>query len=125
MSAMPEDFSSQSEAFSPKYDAIGLLTAVVVHADTGAPLMVAHMNDTALAATRETGIAHFWSRSRQSLWMKGETSGHTLAVQEIWVDCDQDCLWLRAIPAGPACHTGADSCFFRRLKGDWLYPLNT
>ena len=108
------------DAFSPKFDSLGLLTAVVVHAETGAPLMVAHMNAEALAATRRTGIAHFWSRSRQALWMKGETSGHTLDVREILVDCDQDCLWLRAIPAGPACHTGATSCFFRRLEGDRL-----
>ncbi len=108
------------DAFSPKFDALGLLTAVVVHAETGAPLMVAHMNSEALAKTRETGIAHFWSRSRGKLWMKGETSGHILTVREILVDCDQDCLWLKAIPAGPACHTGAESCFFRRLEGDAL-----
>ncbi len=101
--------------FQPKFDAQGLLTAVVVHAQTGAPLMVAHMNAQALALTRETGRAHFWSRSRQALWLKGETSGHFLDVVEIRVDCDQDCLWLRAIPHGPACHTGATSCFYRIL----------
>jgi len=112
------------QAFAPRFDSNGLLTAVVVHAETGAPLMVAHMNAEALAKTRETGIAHFWSRSRQQLWMKGETSGHTLAVREILVDCDQDCLWLRADPAGPACHTGAVSCFFRRLEGDVLEPVS-
>lgn len=112
------------EAFTPRFDSNGLLTAVVVHAETGAPLMVAHMNAEALAKTRETGIAHFWSRSRQQLWMKGETSGHTLTVREILVDCDQDCLWLRADPAGPACHTGATSCFFRRLAGDGLEPVS-
>jgi phosphoribosyl-AMP cyclohydrolase len=78
------------------------------------------MNAEAIAKTRETGRAHFWSRSRQSLWLKGETSGHFLEVRDILVDCDQDCLWLKAIPAGPACHTGAPSCFFRRLTADGL-----
>lgn len=103
--------------FQPKFDAAGLLTAVVTHAETGALLMVAHMNAEAIARTQETGRAHFWSRSRQALWLKGETSGHFLSVREIRVDCDQDCLWLKALPAGPACHTGAQSCFFRRLEG--------
>lgn len=108
--------------FQPKFDAAGLLTAVVTHAQTGALLMVAHMNADAIAKTRETGRAHFWSRSRGKLWMKGETSGNVLAVEEILVDCDQDCLWLKAIPAGPACHTGAPSCFFRKLEGTMLEP---
>lgn len=116
--------AAMSEPFAPKYDLQGLLTAVVVHHETGAPLMVAHMNAEAIARTRETGIAHFWSRSRQALWMKGETSGNTLAVKAIWVDCDQDCLWLKAEPAGPACHTGAESCFFRKVEGDLLAPLD-
>lgn len=82
--------------------------------------MVAFMNEEALAKTRETGIAHFYSRSRGKLWMKGETSGHTLKVEEILVDCDQDALVVKAAPAGPACHTGAVSCFYRRLDGDRL-----
>jgi phosphoribosyl-AMP cyclohydrolase len=112
-----------ADMFSPKFDANGLLTAVVSHAQTGELLMVAHMNAEAIAKTQETGRAHFWSRSRQSLWLKGETSGHFLDVQEILVDCDQDCLWLKALPAGPACHTGAPSCFFRRLTPDGLEPL--
>lgn len=107
-----------NDVFHPKFDASGLLTAVVTHAETGALLMVAHMNDAAIAATRESGKAHFWSRSRQKLWMKGETSGHVLHVREIRVDCDQDCLWLKALPEGPACHTGATSCFFRVLGPD-------
>lgn len=107
-----------ADMFSPKFDSGGLVTAVVVHAETGAPLMVAHMNAEAIARTRETGRAHFWSRSRQAQWLKGETSGHFLNVTEILVDCDQDCLWLRAIPEGPACHTGAPGCFFRRLEPD-------
>jgi len=111
-----------SDPFEPRFDANGLLTAVVVHHLTGAPLMVAHMNPEALERTRATGLAHFWSRSRQALWKKGETSGHVLHVREILVDCDQDCLWLRAEPTGPACHTGAPSCFFRRLTPDGLEP---
>ncbi len=111
-----------ADMFQPKFDAAGLLTAVVTHVETGALLMVAHMNAEAIATTRRTGRAHFWSRSRQVLWMKGETSGHLLHVHEILVDCDQDCLWLKAMPAGPACHTGAPSCFFRRLGDTGLEP---
>lgn len=112
-----------ADMFKPKLDANGLLTAVVTHAETGELLMVAHMNEEAIAKTRETGRAHFWSRSRQSLWLKGESSGHFLNVREILVDCDQDCLWVKALPEGPACHTGARSCFFRRLTTDGLEPL--
>jgi len=111
-----------ADMFQPKFDAAGLLTAVVTHAETGELLMVAHMNAEAIAKTRETGRAHFWSRSRRALWMKGESSGHVLSVMEILVDCDQDCLWLKAKPAGPACHTGAPSCFFRKLENDLLVP---
>jgi phosphoribosyl-AMP cyclohydrolase len=112
-----------ADMFKPKLDANGLLTAVVTHAETGELLMVAHMNEEAIAKTRETGRAHFWSRSRQSLWLKGESSGHFLNVREMLVDCDQDCLWVKALPEGPACHTGARSCFFRRLTPDGLEPL--
>ncbi|MFZ5747780.1 MAG: phosphoribosyl-AMP cyclohydrolase [Pseudomonadota bacterium] len=106
----------------PKYDAAGLITAVATHAGTGEVLMVAHMNADALAATRESGEAHFWSRSRGRLWKKGETSGHVLRVREIRIDCDQDAVWLIVDPAGPACHTGAPSCFYRRIAGDGLAP---
>lgn len=109
-----------TEPFTPKFDSAGLLTAVVVDAACGQVLMVAHMNAEALAATRATGFAHFHSRSRGRLWKKGETSGHVLAVREILVDCDQDALLLRCVAAGPACHTGAASCFFRRLEGEGL-----
>lgn len=109
-----------ADMFQPKFDASGLLTAVVTHAVTGELLMVAHMNNEAIALTQSSGQAHFWSRSRQMLWRKGETSGHVLAVREIRVDCDQDCLWVKAIPAGPACHTGARSCFYRKLDGGLL-----
>lgn len=109
-----------TEPFLPKFDAQGLLAAVVTDADDGAVLMVAFMDARALAETRRTGLAHFHSRSRGRLWMKGESSGHTLAVEEILVDCDQDALVLRCRPAGPTCHTGARSCFFRRLDGEML-----
>lgn len=105
---------------NPKYDRDGLLTAVVTDDDSGEVLMVAHMNAEALALTLETGLAHFWSRSRQSLWKKGETSGNMLQVADIRIDCDQDAVWLKAKPAGPACHTGARTCFFRRIGRDGL-----
>ncbi len=104
----------------PKFDAAGLLSAVVQHAETNEILMLAFMDAQALEATRRTGIAHFFSRSRGKLWMKGETSGNVLNVTEILVDCDQDALILKALPAGPACHTGARTCFYRRLRGDRL-----
>ncbi len=114
-----------SEPFAPRFDDRGLLTAVVTDIGTGSLLMVAHMNAEALARTRATGLAHFWSRSRQGLWLKGETSGHFLHVREIRVDCDQDCLWLKVEPDGPACHTGAPGCFFRTLGADArLHPAD-
>jgi phosphoribosyl-AMP cyclohydrolase len=106
----------------PAYDAAGLVTAVVTDC-AGALLMVAHMNAEALAATQASGEATFWSRSRQRLWKKGETSGNVLRVVELRIDCDQDALWVIADPAGPACHTGADSCFYRRIEGDRLVPI--
>ena len=111
-----DDDRETGTTLAPKYDAQGLVTAVVTDAASGEPLMVAHMNAEALALTVASGEAHFWSRSRGRLWRKGETSGHVLRVVEIRVDCDQDALWLRAEPAGPACHTGARSCFYRRLE---------
>ena len=82
--------------------------------------MVAFMDREALAKTRETGLAHFHSRSRGRLWMKGETSGHVLRVQHMLVDCDQDALLVKALPEGPACHTGAPSCFYRALEDGGL-----
>ncbi len=105
-----------SSRLDPKYDANGLITAVVTHAITGDVLMVAHMNADALAATIAGGEAVFWSRSRGRLWKKGETSGHVLRVVEMRIDCDQDALWIKAEPAGPACHTGETSCFYRRVE---------
>ena len=111
------------DQFQPRFDDKGLLTAVVVDAADGAVRMVAFMDREALERTRETGLAHFHSRSRGALWLKGETSGNTLAVEEIRVDCDQDALVLRCRPAGPTCHTGARSCFFRKLDGEHLMPV--
>lgn len=110
----------QGSRFLPKFDASGLLSAVVVDSATGRVLMVAFMDAEALEATRRTGHAHFHSRSRGRLWMKGESSGHVLKVEEILVDCDQDALVIRATPAGPTCHTGAQSCFYRLLDNDTL-----
>lgn len=101
--------------FMPRFDGQGLLIAIAVHSVTKDILMVAYMDDEALQKTRETGLAHFHSRSRGKLWLKGETSGHFLHVEEIRVDCDQDALVMLVRPDGPACHTGATSCFYRRL----------
>ncbi len=104
--------------FLPKFDANGLITAVAVDHRTGALLMLAHMDAEAVLRTRQTGFAHFHSRSRKRLWMKGESSGHVLKIIEVRVDCDQDALELRVEPAGPACHTLAPSCFYRTLLPD-------
>ena len=98
-----------------QFDEWGLIPAVVQDAATGQVLMVAWMNQEALRRTRKTGQAHFWSRSRQELWHKGATSGNFMNVREIWVDCDADTLLLKVDPDGPACHTGEQSCFYRRL----------
>jgi phosphoribosyl-AMP cyclohydrolase len=102
----------------PRFDSSGLVTAVAVDRTSGRLLMLAHMNAEAIARTQETGLAHFWSRSRGRRWMKGESSGHVLRVAEIRVDCDQDALELRVDAAGPACHTMAQSCFYRRLTNE-------
>jgi phosphoribosyl-AMP cyclohydrolase len=99
-----------------RWDAHGLIPAVVQDAGTGAVLMVAWMNREALELTIATGETHFWSRSRRELWHKGETSGNTQRVAGIWVDCDGDVLLVRVTPSGPACHTGAISCFYREYR---------
>ena len=104
----------------PKFDAAGLLTAVVTDAASGEVLMVAHMDAEALAATIATREAHFHSRSRGRLWKKGESSGNVLTVEDMRIDCDQDAVWLVCRPAGPTCHTGARSCFYRRVEGNAL-----
>lgn len=103
---------------TPKFDSAGLVTAVVTDADSGTPLVIAHMNAEAIAKTLALKRVHFYSRSRQSLWLKGETSGHFLEMVEMRVDCDQDALWIRAIPAGPTCHTGQTTCFYRQVQPD-------
>ena len=108
---------------TPRFDASGLIAAIVQDAADGTVLMFAHMNAEALGKTRTTGLAHFYSRSRAKLWLKGETSGETFGVVEILVDCDMDCVLLKVTPQGPkaaACHTGRRSCFYRRVTGDAL-----
>lgn len=102
----------------PKWDERGLIQAVATDAATGEVLMVAHMNAAALAATLATGEAHYWSRSRQEVWHKGATSGNVQAVVEVRIDCDQDAVWLKVRPSGPACHTGERSCFYRAVAAD-------
>jgi phosphoribosyl-AMP cyclohydrolase len=108
----------EGQAFTPRFDRDGLITAIVTDAGDGALLMVAHMNAQAIAFTLETGFAHFWSRSRGRLWKKGETSGNILEVVELRTDCDQDTLWLKANVAGghATCHTGRRSCFYRSVQ---------
>jgi phosphoribosyl-ATP pyrophosphohydrolase/phosphoribosyl-AMP cyclohydrolase len=101
----------------PLYDERGLVPCIVQDAARGTVLMLAWMNAEALRLTRETGTVHFWSRSRQALWKKGETSGNTLALVELRVDCDLDAVLVRARPAGPTCHTGKASCFFHKDDG--------
>ena len=114
--------SDETTALTLKFDEHGLLGAIIVDAADNAVLMFAHMNADAFAKTRDTGFIHFWSRSRQKLWMKGETSGETFKVVEMRVDCDQDCLLIRVTPQGKgnACHTGRRTCFYRRVEGDGL-----
>jgi phosphoribosyl-AMP cyclohydrolase / phosphoribosyl-ATP pyrophosphohydrolase len=101
----------------PSFDENGLVPAIVQDAQRGTVLMLAYMNAEALRLTRETGIVHFWSRSRKSLWKKGETSGNTLQLVELRIDCDADTVLVRANPAGPTCHTGTTTCFFHRDDG--------
>jgi len=96
----------------------GLVPAVAQDADSGEVLMLAYVNEAALARTRETGEAHYYSRSREELWHKGGSSGHTQAVEEIRVDCDGDALLYLVDQTGGACHTGYESCFHRTLDGD-------
>jgi phosphoribosyl-AMP cyclohydrolase len=106
----------EGRAFAPKFDADGLLTCVATDARSGEVLMVAHMNAQALAQTIATGEAWYFSRSRKTLWRKGETSGHVQRVVEMRVDCDQDAVWIKVEQVGPgACHTGRRSCFYRAV----------
>jgi phosphoribosyl-AMP cyclohydrolase len=113
---MEHDEFRRLEDMELKFDQNGLIPAVLQDTKSGDVLMVAWMNPESLRLTQETGQAHFWSRSRQELWHKGATSGNVMNVRQILVDCDADTLLLKVDPAGPACHTGARSCFFRSLN---------
>lgn len=99
-----------------KWDGKGLVAAIIQDYATGDVLMLGYMNEDALKQTMESGHAWFWSRSRKELWHKGATSGNFLEVKEVWFDCDVDAILVKAIPAGPTCHTGERSCFYRRLS---------
>jgi len=103
-------------AFQPKFDASGLVTCVATDAASGEVLMVAHMNEEALRKTIASGEAWYFSRSRNALWRKGETSGQTQRVVEMRLDCDQDAVWIRVEQTGAACHTGRHSCFYRAVR---------
>jgi phosphoribosyl-AMP cyclohydrolase len=111
-----KQYNLQSVIDDLRFDERGLITAVIQDNTTHQVLMVAWMNKEALQLTQETDEAHFWSRSRQELWHKGATSGNIQHVRDIRVDCDGDTLLLLVEPAGPACHTGETSCFFRKLE---------
>jgi phosphoribosyl-AMP cyclohydrolase len=116
MSYLPPLYGSQQDEtveLRPKFDADGLIAAIAQDADTGDVLMLAWMNADALQQTIETGRAVYWSRSRKSLWRKGDTSGHEQHIIEIRVDCDQDAVLLKVRQTGAACHTGRRSCFYR------------
>ena len=107
----------------PKYDANGLVTAVITDEADGTVLMVGHMNAEALAKSMESQCVTFFSRSRQRLWQKGESSGNVLHIVEMRIDCDQDAIWIIARPQGPTCHTGARSCFYRKVTDGGLEPV--
>jgi len=108
----------RGDVLAPRFDANGLIAAVATHADTGEVLMLAWMNAEALRRTLDTGQAHYFSRSRQALWKKGETSGQVQTVVELRIDCDQDAVWLKVRPQGDggACHVGFRSCFYRVVQ---------
>ncbi len=107
-----------------KFDDKGLLCAVIQHATTGQVLMVGYMNEESLARTLQDRKACFWSRSRQELWLKGETSGNYLHVREIRIDCDGDALVVKCDPVGPTCHTNETSCFYRAVDWDGIVSLD-
>jgi phosphoribosyl-AMP cyclohydrolase len=119
--AAADDTIEEIAALRPRFDRDGLISAIAVDAASGEVLMLAHMNAEALALTIETGIAHYWSRSRNALWRKGDTSGQTQTVHEMRIDCDQDAVLMKVTAGGDggACHTGRRSCFYR------LVPLGT
>ena len=109
--------------FQPKFDASGLVTCVATDAANGDVLMVAHMNEEALRKTITSGEAWYFSRSRNALWRKGETSGHVQRVVEMRLDCDQDAIWIKVEQTGAACHTGRRSCFYRAVSPSDGGPL--
>jgi phosphoribosyl-AMP cyclohydrolase len=115
-STLSHEQLEEGTAFAPRFDAAGLVTVVTTEIGTNEVLMLAHMNAEALSLTLETGIAHYWSRSRGKIWKKGETSGELQEVVELRTDCDQDALLLivRQTGRGAACHTGRKSCFYRK-----------
>lgn len=117
---MSEDKKKLEEGddFSPRFDANGLITAIAQDAKSGEILMVAYMNQEALQQTIQTGLTTYYSRSRKKLWRKGEQSGHTQKVEQILVDCDQDCIVLKVNVDAGQCHVGYQSCFYRAIKGD-------
>jgi len=104
----------------PKFNADGLVAAIAQDVETNEVLMLAWMNEAALRATLETGRGTYWSRSRQTLWVKGETSGHTQTVESVQIDCDQDAVLLKVRQSGGACHTGRKSCFYRTINPESL-----
>ena len=118
MAIDPKHDLERGDRLTPRFDAQGLIPAVAVHAETGEALMLAWMNAEALRLTLETGEAHYFSRSRQALWKKGETSGQVQQVAELRIDCDQDAVLLRVRPQGDggACHVGFRGCFYRRAE---------
>jgi len=115
---LSHDDLEEGSAFAPRFDSNGLMTVVTVEADSNEVLMLAHMNAEALSLTLETGIAHYWSRSRSKLWKKGETSGELQEVVSLRTDCDQDALVMtvRQTGRGAACHTGRKTCFYREVS---------
>jgi phosphoribosyl-AMP cyclohydrolase len=112
--------TEETMVFKPRFDAAGLITAIAQDAKTGEILMLAHMNAEALQHTLESGIAHYWSRSRRALWKKGETSGNLQHVRQVLVDCDQDAVLLKVEVAGDgnSCHTGRKTCFYRAVNAE-------
>lgn len=112
----PSEAIDETLAFRPRWNSDGLMPAVARDEESGAILMVAWMNEAALRLTLETGEAHYWSRSRRAMWCKGETSGNRQRVIDVMIDCDQDTIELIVDQAGPACHTGRQRCFYRRVR---------
>ena len=106
-----------------KFDDQGLVPAVCVDVETRQVVMVAYMNEASILETVRSGKTHFWSRSRQKYWMKGESSGHTQEVQAVYTDCDRDTLMIEVKQNGAACHEGYFSCFFRRLRDDGTWEI--